>query len=161
VAAPVFGRGINRDDLRHDVARLESGQERAALAGHPIERRGIGEREQASDRAGRVERRLPEALIELAPAGARDVRDHAVEHLPPPSARGGGGEGGGRRAGPGSAPPRAAPRAAPPRGGGGGRPGGRGRGGRGRRGGGGPGGGGGGVRGGGAPLGGPPRPQPP
>src|SRR5262249_33040858 len=71
-------------DLWHGVARLEPRELRAALSGHLIERRGIGERKQASDRGGRVQGGLPEALVELAATGARDVNDHAVE----PSAAG-------------------------------------------------------------------------
>ena len=82
VAPPVLGRRVDRDDLRHGAARLEAGQLRAALTGHPIDRRGVGEREQAPDGGGRVQRRLAEALVELAAPGARDVRDHPVEDLP-------------------------------------------------------------------------------
>src|SRR2546426_906860 len=52
---------------------------RAALAGHGVDLGGVGEREQTADGAGRVQRRLTEALVELSAARAGDVRDDAVE----------------------------------------------------------------------------------
>ena len=83
VAAPVLGRRVGQDELRQLALRLEAREQRAALAGHRIDRGDVGEREQASDRAGGVQRRLTEALVELAAAGAGDVRHHAVEDRAP------------------------------------------------------------------------------
>src|SRR4029453_4269662 len=56
---------------------------RPGAAGPRTAGRHGGEREQAADGAGGVQRRLTEAVVELAPAGAGDVGHHAVEDRAP------------------------------------------------------------------------------
>ena len=71
ISAPVLPRAVRGEKLWHTADRALEGQQAGVVVG-----RAVGGRQRMG------EGRLAEAEVELAPPGAGDVGEHAVEHLP-------------------------------------------------------------------------------